>query len=120
MLLAEVWIDPGVLELDSRRGALAVEPSIEATLALVGRAGRHGVRDVVLVGPGHGCAGLHFELAGPKLKHAHADLGLRRGRGGEACDAQHDRTGNDQDVCVIHRHPSFHPLYGRDRNLDDG
>ena len=38
----------------------------------------------------------------------------------EAGDTQHDRTGNDQDVFVIHRHPSFHPIYGRDRNLDDG
>ena len=54
--------------------ALAVEPPIEAAVPLLGRAGRHGVGDVVLVGPRHPAPRADLDLAWLEPEDADAHL----------------------------------------------
>src|SRR5919109_3470327 len=76
MPLAEVRVHTGLAELDGRGCALSLEPLAEVAITRVWCAGRHRVRDVVLVGPRDLRAGLDREAARAKLEHP--DLDLRR------------------------------------------
>src|SRR5262245_46468217 len=91
MPLAEVRIEPGILELDRRHRAFAVEPLSEAAVTRLGCAGRHRVGDVVLVRPPDLRAGLDLEVAGAELERSDLDRRLGRCRRGEPCEDQHDR-----------------------------
>src|SRR5215813_7815518 len=91
MSLAEVRIESRLLELHRCPRALALQPLSEATVTRLGRAGRHRVRDVVLVHPPDRRAGRDLEVAGTELERSDLDRRLRRRRRGETCEDQHDR-----------------------------
>src|SRR5581483_1798983 len=73
MAVTEKCVRARLSKREAELRALARQRRVKAPVLVVGRAGRHGVTDVVLADPGNRRARLHFDLLGLELKSLDVD-----------------------------------------------